>query len=52
MDFLVAGASAVQLGTVNFFDPTAPPRIVAGLPAALSEIGAGSVRAIVGTLKA
>src|SRR5262245_44412706 len=28
MEFLVAGASAVQLGTVNFYDPTAAQRIV------------------------
>jgi dihydroorotate dehydrogenase (NAD+) catalytic subunit len=50
MEFLVAGASAVQLGTVNFYDPTAAPRIVGQLPAALAELGAGSVRAVVGTL--
>jgi dihydroorotate dehydrogenase (NAD+) catalytic subunit len=51
MEFLVAGASALQLGTVNFFDPTAAPRIVAGLPGALAALGAGSVREIVGTLQ-
>src|SRR5215475_1154138 len=34
MEFLVAGASAVQLGTVNFYDPTAAPRVVAQLPEA------------------
>src|SRR5262249_37504357 len=31
MEFLAAGASAVQLGTVNFFDPTASERIVEAL---------------------
>ena len=36
MEFLVAGASAVQLGTVNFYDPTAAMRIVNELPAALA----------------
>jgi dihydroorotate dehydrogenase (NAD+) catalytic subunit len=50
MEFLVTGASAVQLGTVNFFDPTAAPRIVAGLPRALAEAGVDSVRELVGTL--
>jgi dihydroorotate dehydrogenase (NAD+) catalytic subunit len=39
MEFLVAGASAVQLGTVNFYDPTAAIRIVDGLSGALSELG-------------
>src|SRR5438477_9439283 len=38
MEFLVAGATAVQLGTVNFYDPTAAERIVDGLPAALAEL--------------
>jgi dihydroorotate dehydrogenase (NAD+) catalytic subunit len=51
MDFLVAGASSVQLGTVNFYDPTAAVRIVEQLPAALKQLGANSVHEIVGTLK-
>jgi dihydroorotate dehydrogenase (NAD+) catalytic subunit len=50
MEFLVAGASAVQLGTVNFFDPTAAQRIVSELPAALAELGAQRVEDVVGTL--
>jgi dihydroorotate dehydrogenase (NAD+) catalytic subunit len=49
MEFLVAGASAVQLGTVNFYDPTAAMRIVDGLPAALGQFGATSVAEIVGS---
>ena len=40
MEFLVAGAGAVQLGTVNFYDPTASMRIVEQLPAALDVLGA------------
>jgi len=51
MEFLVAGAAAVQLGTVNFYDPTAALRIVDGLPAALREIGATGISDVVGTLK-
>ncbi len=51
MEFLVAGASAVQLGTVNFYDPTASMRILDQLPAALQVLGANSVRDIVGTLQ-
>jgi dihydroorotate dehydrogenase (NAD+) catalytic subunit len=50
MEFLVAGASAVQLGTVHFYDPTASMRVVQQLPQALVQLGADSVRAIVGTL--
>ncbi len=50
MEFIVAGASAVQLGTVNFYNPTASLRIVEQLPAALQELKATSVREIVGSL--
>jgi dihydroorotate dehydrogenase (NAD+) catalytic subunit len=51
MEFVVAGASAVQLGTVNFYDPTACMRIVEQLPEALSLLGARSVKEVVGTLR-
>jgi dihydroorotate dehydrogenase (NAD+) catalytic subunit len=51
MEFLVAGASAVQVGTANFFDPTAAPRLAAELPAALKALGAARVADVVGTLK-
>jgi dihydroorotate dehydrogenase (NAD+) catalytic subunit len=51
MEFLVAGASAVQLGTVNFYDPTASMRIVQQLPATLEQVGATTVRDVVGVLR-
>jgi len=51
MEFLVAGASAVQIGTANYYDPTVTMKLFEALPAALSEAGVSSVREIVGTLK-
>jgi dihydroorotate dehydrogenase (NAD+) catalytic subunit len=51
MEFLVTGASAVQVGTANFYDPTASVRIADGLPAALAQLGAARAAEIVGTLK-
>src|SRR5208282_4188528 len=51
MEFLVAGASAVQLGTVNFYDPTASQRIVEELPAAVAELGAAKVTEVIGSLQ-
>jgi dihydroorotate dehydrogenase (NAD+) catalytic subunit len=51
MEFLVAGASAVQLGTVNFYDPTAAVCIVEGLPDALRQLGATRPSDVVGTLR-
>ena len=50
MEFLVSGASAVQIGTANFYHPTASMEILDRLPAAIAELGAGSVNQVVGTL--
>ena len=51
MEFLVAGASAVQLGTVNFYNPTVSMTVLDGLPGAIASLGATSVGEIVGTLR-
>ncbi len=51
MEFLVAGASAVQLGTVHFFDPTSSMRLLDALPEAIASLNAKSVREIVGSVK-
>ncbi|MBX7166906.1 MAG: dihydroorotate dehydrogenase [Pirellulales bacterium] len=50
MEFLVAGATAVQIGTANFYQPRATMQILDGLPAALAELGAHKVADIVGTV--
>jgi dihydroorotate dehydrogenase (NAD+) catalytic subunit len=52
MEFMVAGASAIQLGTVNFYNPTASMQVLDALPTAILELGATGVREIVGTLQA
>ncbi len=51
MEFLVAGATAVQIGTANFYHPTVTMKILDELPAAVTELGASSVIDVVGTLK-
>jgi len=50
MEFLVAGATAVQIGTANFYNPTVSIRILDALPAALAELGATCVADVVGTM--
>jgi dihydroorotate dehydrogenase (NAD+) catalytic subunit len=50
MEFLVAGATSVQIGTANFYHPTAAAEILDALPTALAQLGARTVSAIVGTL--
>ena len=51
MEFIVAGASAVQLGTVNFYNPTVSATILDGLPEAIAELGANNIGEVVGSLK-
>jgi dihydroorotate dehydrogenase (NAD+) catalytic subunit len=51
MEFFVAGASAVQLGTVNFYNPKASMEVLDALPAALAEAGASRVADVVRTLQ-
>ena len=51
LEFLVAGATAVQVGTANYYDPTVTTKLAAALPAALREAGATTIKQVVGTLK-
>lgn len=50
MEFLVTGASAVQIGTANYYDPTVSMKLAAALPWHLQQLGATKVSDIVGTL--
>jgi dihydroorotate dehydrogenase (NAD+) catalytic subunit len=50
-EFLVAGASAVEVGTATFWDPESPVRVAGELGRFLREEGVGNVREIVGTLQ-
>ena len=49
MEFLVAGATAIEVGTANFYRPTATMEIVDALPAALDVLSANSVKEIIGS---
>ena len=50
-EFLVAGASAVQVGTANFWDPESPLRIARELDAFLKAENINNVRELTGTLR-
>jgi len=50
-EFLVAGASAVQVGTVNFWDPAAPCRIARELDRYVKKEKLDNVKELVGTLQ-
>jgi dihydroorotate dehydrogenase (NAD+) catalytic subunit len=49
-EFLIAGASAVQVGTASFWDPQAPVRIAEELDAFLASEGVERVADLVGTI--
>jgi dihydroorotate dehydrogenase (NAD+) catalytic subunit len=49
-EFLIAGASAVQVGTANFWDPAAPLRVARELDRFLKKQDIASVADLVGTL--
>src|SRR5947209_5874767 len=51
IEFLMAGATAVQVGTANFFNPMACPEIIAGIRAFMVEQGIGDVREIIGAVR-
>ena len=51
IEFLLAGATAIQVGTANFYDPSACEAIVAGMAAYLEEQQEKSVRAIIGSVR-
>lgn len=50
-EFLVAGATAVQVGTANFWDPESPCRIARELDSYLTKEGVSNVQQLVGTLQ-
>jgi dihydroorotate dehydrogenase (NAD+) catalytic subunit len=50
-EFLIAGASAVEVGTANFWDPGSAARIARELGEFCRREGIGSVREIVGSVK-
>lgn len=51
IEFLLAGASAIEVGTYNFVDPTATVKIVDGIEDYMRRHGFASVRDLVGALQ-
>lgn len=51
LEFILAGASAIQVGTANFYQPQAAEAIIDGLRAYLKEQGESSIQSIIGGLR-
>ncbi len=52
IEFMIAGATSVAVGTANFVDPTTVGRVIDGIEKYLVEKGHRSVADIIGTVKA
>ena len=51
IEFLVAGASAIQVGTATFYNPPAAENLLDDLTRLLQEAGVKSVGELIGTLR-
>ncbi|MDD2672435.1 MAG: nitronate monooxygenase, partial [Syntrophales bacterium] len=51
IEFLIAGASAVQIGTANFLDPGAPMQILKGITEYLDRHSIPDIKRLIGSLK-
>ena len=50
LEFIIAGASAVQVGTANFIDPASAVNVAQGIEDYMSERGIGDINELVGSL--
>jgi dihydroorotate dehydrogenase (NAD+) catalytic subunit len=51
LEFLVAGATAVQVGTANFINPWSMPKIIKGIDSFLKQEGIEDIREIIGSFE-
>ena len=51
VEFLLAGATAIQIGTANFIDPAITVKVAEGINDYLDRHGYSSVRDIIGALE-
>jgi dihydroorotate dehydrogenase (NAD+) catalytic subunit len=51
IEFFIAGATAVQIGTANFIDPQTAIHVIAGIERYLQDRGIEDIADLVGTLE-
>lgn len=51
IEFMLVGASAIQVGTANYIDPTITLQVIDGIAAYLEENGYNSVTEIIGAME-
>lgn len=50
LEFIIAGATAVQVGTANFVDPGCAPKIIRGIESHLQRQRVASIKELIGSL--
>jgi dihydroorotate dehydrogenase (NAD+) catalytic subunit len=51
LEFIIAGASAVQVGTANFTNPKAPLEVLAGIEAFMAKEGVKDIAELIGSAR-
>lgn len=51
IEFILCGASAIQIGTYNFIDPLAPLKVIDGIEKYMERHGIGDINELVGALR-
>ena len=51
LEFMIAGAATVQIGTQSFAEPNCAARLVGEISALASELGVNKIEDLVGTLR-
>jgi dihydroorotate dehydrogenase (NAD+) catalytic subunit len=50
LEFIIAGATAIQIGTANYYDPAITMKVIAGLSDYLDRNGVDNLRSLTGSL--
>lgn len=51
LEFIIAGASAIQIGTANFVDPRTPEKVLEGIKEYMTRHNISDVNELIGSLK-
>jgi dihydroorotate dehydrogenase (NAD+) catalytic subunit len=51
LEFMLVGATAIQIGTANFLDPSAAQTIARGMERYLAENNIADVKSLIGALE-
>jgi len=50
LEFIIAGATAIQIGTANYYDPAVTMKVIAGLSDYCDHSKIDSIQSLIGSL--